>query len=292
MSTEANTTPSGLRVVAYCVLPGAYQVIADWARAGGHKLLLLVTTPGPSSRRSDMYRGILAAAPPLQEILITTRMQRAVPLIAALAPDLVVSFTFPYRIPPEVTRIPKYGAVNLHPAPLPAYRGPNPMRAMYDGAAELGATLHRTAEDFDTGPILSRVTCPMPEDPTRDSIFSAWFGTVRTAFAAGIARAVAGDAGEPQDEAGASYGAPFTEAEHWLDWNLPARLLQCRVAGLSMLGPVAKAYLDGQEFTVLSVVRLPDAPPGVPGTTFAREGSDISVHVGDGALRVTVAGSP
>ncbi len=47
----------------------------------------------------------------------------ALPLIRELRPDLIVSFTFPYRVPPEITAIPRYGAVNLHPTVLPAIAG-------------------------------------------------------------------------------------------------------------------------------------------------------------------------
>ena len=142
----------GLRIVTFNVLPPAYQMVAGWAQQMGHQLVLVVTTPGPSTRRTPTYREIVATAPAGQDVLVTTRLRRvAAPLIRELKPDLVVSMTFPYRIPPEITSIPRYGAVNLHPAPLPYYRGPNPLRGIYENFPTIGATLHRTEEDFRYG---------------------------------------------------------------------------------------------------------------------------------------------
>ncbi|GAA2512184.1 formyltransferase family protein [Winogradskya humida] len=51
---------------------------------------------------------------------------------------------YPRLIPPSLLAVPKYGAVNVHPSALPAGRGPNPARQLYEGASTLGATLHRT----------------------------------------------------------------------------------------------------------------------------------------------------
>ena len=78
-----------------------------------------------------------------------------------MRPDLIICFSFPYRITPEICTLPTYGAINLHPAVLPAYRGPNVLRPFYDGADVLGATMHWMAEDFDTGNIPSQRSEPM-----------------------------------------------------------------------------------------------------------------------------------
>jgi len=293
--------PARLRVVAYCVRPQAYELIAGWCAREGHTLLLVVTSPGPKSRPTPTFREVLAAAPRTQEILITTRMQRPVPLIKELAPDLVISFTFPYRVPPEVVAIPKYGAVNLHPAPLPLYRGPNPLRGVYEGHPLLGATLHWIAPEYDTGNILARVTCPLPEDRSVESVFGAWIGTMQRAFVEGIPRALAGDPGTPQDESQASYGGVFTMEERWLDWSLPAALLQGRASVLAFNtegmddhdAPGCLAQIDGVAYAVQRITPLRGvAPPAPPGSVLARTGEVITLCCGDGVLQVQVAPLP
>jgi methionyl-tRNA formyltransferase len=284
-----------LRIVAYCVLPQAYQLLAGWCADNGHKLLLVVTSPGPRSRPTPGYRGILSAAPRTQELLVTTRMQRPLPLLRALQPELIVSFTFPYRLPAEVVTLPKYGAVNLHPTPLPKYRGPNPFRGMYEGYPTIGSTLHWTAPDYDTGNILAQTLCPLPDDRSAETLLGAWFGTMRPTLDQGIPRAIAGDPGTPQDESQASYGGVFTAEERWLDWKLPAALLQGRAVVLDLNtegmadhdAPGCTAQIDGAPYAVRRITPLPGIPPPAqPGTLLAAADGIFTLCCADGVLQV------
>ena len=282
-------TTTGLRIVTFNVLPPAYQLVVQWAGQFQHTILLVVTTPGPSTRRTPSYRGVLDSAPIGQDVLVTTRLRRvAAPLIRELKPDLVLSFTFPYRIPPEITSVPRYGALNLHPTPLPHYRGPNPMRLVYDGFPLIGATLHRTEQDFDTGVIYSQHTAPLPESLTVESIFALWTPLMFKALAEGVERAVAGEPGTPQDHAQASYAAQFTEAEHWLDWAEPRAVIQRKVTALNIIGPGnAKAMLEGQAYAIDKMELLAgDHETSAPGTLLARDADHLTVCAADGALRV------
>lgn len=85
-------------------------------------------------------------------------------IIAALeplAPDLIVSAHFPYRLPGPVLAMARLGGVNLHPARLPWYAGARPLHAMLLNGDELrfgGMTLHCMTEVFDAGPIIGAAT--------------------------------------------------------------------------------------------------------------------------------------
>lgn len=277
----------GARLILYCVEPLAYALIRRWAAHAGHHLTLIVTSPGPKRARSTGYRAIIAQAPPEQDILVTTGMRRIVPLLAALEPDLILSFTLPFRLPPEVTALPRHGAVNLHPAPLPAYRGPNPARMVYNGEPALGATLHRTAEAFDTGAIFSRQEAPAPAEITRATILQTWTELALRALDEGVPRALAGDPGTPQEEANASYAASFTSAEMWLEWALPATTLQRRATALNLFETQAKAWIDGRAYLVDEAEALPEASsPAPPGAVLDRSGGTVTVQTGRGALRI------
>ena len=280
---------AGLRIVTFNVLPIAYGLVARWAEANGHTIALVVTTPGPSTRRTPTYSGVVAMAPPGVDVLVTTRLRRvALPLIRELRPDLIVSFTFPYRIPPEITAIPRYGAVNLHPAVLPAYRGPNVARPIYEGAAQIGATLHWTEAEFDNGNILSQHAAPLPDDVTETTIRTLWPPLMMGAFAEGVARAIAGDPGTPQDHSKATYAAPFTDEECWLDWRETKYIAQRKATALNFLGaPLAKAQIGGAVFRVQQVRALAEPQAGSPGTVLDRTADEFIVAVADGAVRVT-----
>jgi methionyl-tRNA formyltransferase len=287
--TEGIMTES-LRIVSFNVFPAAYEMVAGWAKSAGHQIVLLVTSPSPRGERYGAgHRELLAALPPRQDALVSSRLRRTVaPMIAALAPDLIISASFPHRIPPEITNIPRYGAVNLHPAPLPRGRGPNPLRLIYEGDTTAAGTLHRIVPEFDAGAILSKRERRLPDDLSSDTIMSAWFELLVEALDEGVPRAARGEPGEPQDETLATYAAPFTEDERWLRWDEPALAIQRRAAALNVLPPFAHAYIDGQPMRVSRVSARPGtAPAATPETVLSRTAETFIIRVADGTVEVT-----
>jgi methionyl-tRNA formyltransferase len=281
-----------MRIVTLNNMPFAFNFTQQWAAQAGHEVVLAVTSPGPKSRRSDGYKEIAAAAGEKNiELLITTRMKTVLaPIVARIAPDMIVSFTFPWLLPKEVLQHARLGAVNLHPAALPAYRGPNVLRQFYDRAPVMGATLHWTDAEFDTGRILAQHTAPMPERVTRDAIFAVWPGLMMRTLAEGTAKAAAGAPGTPQDESLATYAAPFTPGEHVLDLTSPFNDLLARCTALNMLGNTARVMLDGVQVPVMGIE--PTGPAsGAPGQIHARDDGFVQVSVADADVRIKL-GTP
>lgn len=282
-----STQLAPLRVVTFNMLPLAYHMISQWADQGGHQIVLVVTSPGPTSRRNSSYQELVNSVPPGTDVLVTTRLRKvATPLIRALAPDIIVSFSFPYLITPELCAIPRYGAVNLHPSALPAYRGPNPVRGIYEGFPLLGATLHRIAEEYDTGPILAQHTAPLPAKVTPETIMQVWPPLMIGAFAEGVARAVAGDPGRDQDHSQASYAAMFTEDEHWLTPTDTRQVIQRKCSALNLFAPAAKLQLGDQAYLVARVDTLDDMTATAPGTLSNQSAENFTLQVADGRVRV------
>lgn len=76
-------------------------------------------------------------------------------------PDILLSSFFNLKLSPKTLAIPNQAAVNLHPALLPAYKGVDPVFYYFlNSEPQLGVSLHRMAEDFDTGEILAQGTMP------------------------------------------------------------------------------------------------------------------------------------
>ena len=298
MAAASQPVGDGLRIVAFHVHPMAYQLVARWAERHGHRLVLVVTSPGPAglasaTTSSERYGAgvpeLIAAAPRTQDFLVTTRLKRvAAPVIRALAPDLIVSATFPHRIPPEIVAIPRFGAVNLHPTPLPRGRGPNAMRLIYEDEPVLAITMHRITPEFDAGPILSQQLRPALAEPTVENLLAVWGEAALAAIEEGTQRAIAGDPGTPQDEATATYAAPFTDAESLLDLREPARTLRRRALALNFpAADRARAEIGGVTYAVRAMRPVPGGPCGEPGTLLARSGSTLTVCAGDGPVEVT-----
>lgn len=281
-----------LRIVSCNILPGIYNVIASWAEAHGHQIILLVTSPiGTAARYGVSYLDLAAAAPPSQDILITDKMRKTLtPVVAALQPDLLISATFPHRLPAKLTAIPRYGAINIHPAPLPEWRGPNPLRPIYDGELIAGITLHRTAPEFDTGEIYSQQQRMLTLDSTGAEISRMWGEMVRAVLEEGVPRAIAGEPGEAQDESRAGYAAAFTPEERWISWEWPVDLVRRRVLALSIPVPRAHGWLGAEAVNITAVQAAPGPVPDVlPGTILAREGDRATIRVGDGAVIISFA---
>lgn len=283
----------GLRIVTFNMFPPAYHMTAAWAAANGHKLVLLVTSPAPVEERyaGNGYRELIATVPREQDILITKRMRTvAAPAIAALQPDLIISGTFPHRIPEEITRIPCLGAFNLHPAPLPRGRGAYPERLVYEGDNFVAATMHRIVPEFDAGAIVSQQIKHLPEAVTSESIMAGWMDVLPAVMADGVERVLAGEPDVPQDESQASTPLPFTEEERWLSFDEPALTVQRRAAALNLRGPSSLALIDGEAVLVDAVRALPnDGPLSKPGTVLDRTDDRVVVAVVDGAVEMRVA---
>jgi methionyl-tRNA formyltransferase len=223
------------------------------------------------------------------EVLITTRLKTvATPLLRELKPDLIVSASFPWLLPPELLQTAQLGAVNMHPALLPAYRGPNAARQFYDAAPSVGATLHWMDGDFDTGRILSQHSVALPRPCTPETMLAAWAPTMFAALSEGVARAIAGDPGTPQPTTGASYAAAFSESEYWLDLTEPAFILQCKTTALNLFRTQARAHIAGRDWQIERLDLVDDAPSTAqPGTVLEQLTDGLIVQTGDGVVRIT-----
>lgn len=121
--------------------------------------------------------------------------------------DLALSVFYDRILPPDW--LARYGRVlNLHNAPLPAYRGVNPINwALKNGETSHGVTLHEVTAGIDDGPIVAQTTFPIwpdadeVEDVYRRSLAFGWTLLEAVLPLLGSIEAVA------QDETRASYYA-------------------------------------------------------------------------------------
>jgi hypothetical protein len=85
-------------------------------------------------------------------------------------PDFYLSILWPHIIRPEALALHHY--INLHPAPLPEYRGLNSCpHAIINGETEFGVTLHYMDSGIDTGPIIASPRFDILPDDTGRSLY-------------------------------------------------------------------------------------------------------------------------
>ena len=130
--------------------------------SAGHEVRAVYTRPDRPAGRSRRLAPtpVRVAAEGLGLRVETPSSLRGARVVADLAEtgaDLFVVVAYGRILPPEALRIPRLGAVNIHPSLLPRYRGPSPVAtAVLEGATETGVTLMLLNEGMDTGPVLAQ----------------------------------------------------------------------------------------------------------------------------------------
>ncbi len=85
--------------------------------------------------------------------------QDAQEFLRALKPEVILLANFNQKLLPAVLNLPQFACLNIHPSPLPRYRGVDPVfAALNAGERQLGVTLHHVAPEFDTGDWVAQQT--------------------------------------------------------------------------------------------------------------------------------------
>jgi len=78
--------------------------------------------------------------------------------------DFIISVQYQYIIEEEILKKAKIAPINLHLAPLPEYKGCNPIsHAIINGNEYFGATLHIMNKEVDAGDVIEKRTFKIPD---------------------------------------------------------------------------------------------------------------------------------
>jgi methionyl-tRNA formyltransferase len=85
-------------------------------------------------------------------------------MLRELRPDVFVSSCYPEILDEAVCRVPTLGCFNVHPSPLPEFRGPSPLFWIFrEGRGVGGTTVHQMERRADAGPITAQQVFPLPD---------------------------------------------------------------------------------------------------------------------------------
>jgi len=288
--------PESWRIVVFTVIPGGivYSLVDQVVRPLGHRIVGVVTSPGPKRRRSPTYLEVVAAVTPGVDVIVSNHPERWAAMLAPLHPDLIISGGFPWRIPADVLALPRLGAINFHDAPLPRHRGPNATGwAFRLGDTETAMTLHRLTPEFDAGPILAQARVPITDDDDMTTIVAQFGNHMPNLLHQALERIARGEEGDPQDERQATEAGLFEEAWRVIDWTQPARTVHNQVRswiGFRDIPAGALGEVDGQTLQITKTRLLPvqtEPREGVPpGVVVHRDGERLVVQCGDGPIEI------
>jgi methionyl-tRNA formyltransferase len=284
------------RIVVFTNIPGGviYSLVDEIVRPLGHRVVGVVTSPGPKRRRSPTYLEVVAAVSPGVDVIVSNHPERWAAMLAPLKPDLIISGGFPWRIPADVLALPRLGAINFHDAPLPRHRGPNATGwAFRLGDAETAMTIHRLTPEFDAGPILAQARIPITDDDDMTTLVSHFDDHIPTLLHQALDRVARGEDGDPQDESQATEAGLFEDAWRVIDWSQPARTVHNQVRswiGFRDIPAGALGEIDGETYQITRTRLAPDEltehEPAPPGTVLRRDGERLVVQCGDGPIEV------
>lgn len=141
--------------------------------------------------------------------------------ILDVAPDLILVNSYSMLLGRELLEMPKCGAVNIHGALLPQYRGSNPIQwALLNNEIETGVTMHYMSADFDTGDIIAERRVPIHFEDTWRDIQTRILAATQVMLAEEIPRLLShANARQPQDQAKARYFRRRHPEDGRIDWQ-------------------------------------------------------------------------
>lgn len=282
-----------MRLAVFTVMDFAMEMILGVARARGDEITVVVTCPGPPSRRSDAYLGVVAKVPPNVDVLVCNDKSTYAAKVAPYAPDALICMGYPWLLPTDLLELPPLGAANMHNSLLPKYRGPNAFGwAIINGETELGLTSHRMDGQFDTGNILQQMSFPLGINDTMEALLQTIGPAIPRMINSTLDQIAAGAPGRPQQGDG-SYAPKFEPEFRYLDFDQPALTLHNKVRayiGGRDLPRGALATVDGEELCITESFYNPDLvngfPSAAPGAVLLRNATRIVVQCGDMPLEI------
>lgn len=187
--------------------------------------------------------------------------------MAAIAPHVAVAACFPWRVPRVARQIPPLGILNIHPSPLPAGRGPQPVFwTLRRGEQITGVTVHRMDGGLDTGPLVAQETVPVSPGVSAPELENSLMARGARLLVTTLPGLAAGDLQPwPQPVAGVTLAPEPSPADWTMPASLPAAWAWRFARGVAPLGGPLTAIAGGQAIPVVAALdwspdeRLPEA---------------------------------
>jgi methionyl-tRNA formyltransferase len=187
-----------------------------------------------------------------------------------LKPDFAFVLTFSYKIPAPVLNAVNGGFYNIHFGTLPEYRGPEPVFwQMKNQEQEIGITVHKMDENWDTGPIVLIDRVPVAVHEVYGTLQSklaqmavATVGKLLTALTNNAIMEL------PQKSGVGNYYSKPGYEDVLIDWeNDDSKAIQALVRATNPWNKGAVTYIRGMMLKVIAVSEiqangLPDSPAG------------------------------
>ena len=233
-------------------------------------------------------KGLRRLLPRLKDIprwhLPDLEKNEVVEALAGTKPTLIVACFYPKLIPRSVLDLAP--GINVHPSPLPRWRGPDPCTwSIRAGDEHTATSVHWLTEGLDEGDLLRQVTHVIGKRETTGHLAARMEADGAKQIAEVAELLIKGEPPESWPQDGTVTWAPMLEADDWeVDWTQEADTVD-RFIRAALPEPGAFTGL-GDELMVIHSAGVAsagafDALP--PGTPFIRDGL-VHIRCGSDAI--------
>ncbi len=197
--------------------------------------------------------------------------------------DLMIVVAYGLILPETVLSAPRLGCINVHASLLPKWRGAAPIqRAIQAGDAETGITIMQMDKGLDTGNILKKAPCAILAQDTHGTMLTQ-LGELGAETLMKTLDDIAYQRIDSieQDHNQACYANKIHKAEAPIDWNLPAKNIDCHIRALSPW-PVAETTCPKGRLRLHMSTFIKQDHQEKPGTVVnvSKEGIDVAAPGG------------
>jgi methionyl-tRNA formyltransferase len=210
--------------------------------------------------------------------------------VAALAPELLVSFAYSRIFGPRFLALFPLGGINIHPSILPKYRGASPIPAVIlSREKETGICIQKLAAEIDSGDILASLKIELSGRETTASL-SETAGEKAALLLRELLLDFSSRAAAAKPQTGeAVYCHEIKKEEGLIDWGKSAVEIEARIRAFTpwplsftRRGKDTLIILEA-EIVALRADTKTNAPPG---TALGTDSRGILIKTGDGILAV------
>lgn len=206
--------------------------------------------------------------------------------------DLFVSMSFNQIFQTEIINLPRYKTINCHAGKLPFYRGRNILNwALINDEKEFGITVHYIDKGIDTGDIILQRNYSISDNDTYATLLEKAYIECATILYDAIVLFKEGfvEAKKQKDiHPVGFYCSQRKIGDEILNWNQTSREIFNFVRAICNPGPMARAFLNGEEMKVNKVVEIHKAPDykGIVGAILNKENDGFLVKTKDSFIKV------
>ena len=214
--------------------------------------------------------------------------EKARALVAALAPDLLISFAYGRIFGPRFLSLFPLGGINIHPSLLPKFRGAAPIpAAILAREGETGICIQCIAPEMDCGDILMEERFPLTGSETALSLSQEV-----SIKAAKLLRELLLDfeakvkTARPQ-QGKAIYCSQMKKEDGLINWNKSAADIDAQIRAYTPW-PLSFTFRGNDRLFILEAEPLKDPTKALelPGTVLNADKQGIFIQTGEGILSV------